>query len=85
MIIQTKINGVVFDLEVDSVTLPQKYTRHGGAFDRGSADAYYGRPYSPHYYAGDTGSSERVEFNEMTPEERGAYDFGYTTETDRKD
>lgn len=34
--------------------------RHGGAFDRGSADSYYGRPRNPHYYIGDTYSSDRV-------------------------
>jgi len=32
--------------------------RHGGPYDRGSADSYYQRGYNPHYYKGDTGSSE---------------------------
>jgi hypothetical protein len=31
-------------------------TRHGGPYDRGSADAYYGRPFNPHYFLGATGS-----------------------------
>lgn len=35
-------------------------SRHGGAFDRGRADSYYGRPSNPHYYIGDTYSSDRV-------------------------
>jgi hypothetical protein len=34
--------------------------RHGGAYDRGSADSYYGRPCQPHYYLGDTYSSPKV-------------------------
>lgn len=51
--------------------------RHGGPYDRGSADSYYGRPYSPHYYLGDTGSSKRVELSAMTPDEIVAYTAGY--------
>jgi hypothetical protein len=34
--------------------------RHGGAFDRGSADSYYRRPRSPHYFEGDTYSSAMI-------------------------
>ena len=56
----------------------KKYdARHGGAFDRGSADAYYGRPEHPHYYVGDTGMSERITEERMTPEELEAYYAGY--------
>ena len=50
-------------------------SRHGGCFDRGSADSYYGRPINPHYYVGDTGSSEKV--TELTPSEKEAYLAGY--------
>lgn len=35
--------------------------RHGGAWDRGSADAQCGRDYNPHYYRGASYSSELVE------------------------
>ena len=35
-------------------------TRHGGPFDRGSADSYYGRPKQPHFYVGATAMSERI-------------------------
>jgi hypothetical protein len=52
-------------------------TRHGGPYDRGSADSYYGRPRSPHYYVGNTGSSERVELKDMTEDEIVAYYAGY--------
>lgn len=47
--------------------MPKKiYTRHGGPFDRGSADYYYGRDFDPHYYIGDTGNSSRVMLDSLT-------------------
>jgi hypothetical protein len=52
-------------------------TRHGSPYDRGSADSYYCRPYNPHYYKGDTGTSERVSLKDMTPEEIVAYTAGF--------
>lgn len=51
--------------------------RHGGPYDRGSADKYYEREYNPHYYVGDTAMSERVELKDMTPEQIAAYTAGY--------
>ena len=51
--------------------------RHGGPFDRGSADAYYGRLMDPHYYVRDTGTSTRIGFYDMTDEEVEAYNAGY--------
>ena len=51
--------------------------RHGGPYDRGSADSYYQRSYNPHYYVGDTYSSPRVETENMTPEEIVAYTKGF--------
>ena len=50
-------------------------TRHGGPFDRGSADSYYHRPRNPHYYVEGTGTSDRV--TELTPAEVQAYLAGY--------
>lgn len=70
---QTLLKTVTFD------------KRHGGPFDRGSADAYYHRSYNPHYFKGDTYSSEKVEMHHMTEAEITAYTFGYENETDRKD
>lgn len=55
----------------------EEFTRHGGAFDRGSADSYYHRPKSPHYYVDGTGTSEKVEEANMTREEVAAYHAGY--------
>lgn len=57
--------------------------RHGGPFDRGSADAYYGRPADPHKYPGPTGVGERIKLTD--PEEIADYMLGYETTTDRKD
>lgn len=51
--------------------------RHGGAFDRGGADSYYRRGFTPHYYTGGTYQSNRVELADMTPEEIVAYTKGY--------
>ena len=53
--------------------------RHGGAFDRGSADSYYGREPDPHYYVGDTSMTPRVTEADMTPEEIQAYMAGYNS------
>ncbi len=51
--------------------------RHGGPWDRGSADSYYGRGFRPHYYKGGTYQSERVNEYQMTAEELAAYKVGY--------
>lgn len=60
-------------------------TRHGGPFDRGAADAYYGRPAIPHYFVGNTYSSPKVTADKMTAEEIDAYYEGFNTTSDRKD
>jgi hypothetical protein len=62
---------------------PQYDRRHGGPYDRGSADAYYHRTPSPHYYVGATYSSEKV--TDLTSEEVAAYMAGYDECTDRKE
>ena len=59
--------------------------RHGGPYDRGHADKYYGRGPSPHYYVGATYSSERVDRSNMTEAEIEAYMFGYNSCEDEKD
>jgi hypothetical protein len=52
-------------------------TRHGGPYDRGSADSYFNRGYDPHYYQGASKMSPRVELKDMTAEEIVAYTAGY--------
>jgi len=51
--------------------------RHGGPFDRGGADYFYGRGYNPHFYKGGTYTSDRVEMDDMTLAEITAYNVGY--------
>ena len=69
-----------------TTTSASKYdTRHGGPYDRGAADYYYWREAKPHYYKGGSYSTDRVEIEDMTPEEVSAYRAGYKEETDRKD
>lgn len=59
--------------------------RHGSPYDRGSADRYYGRPYNPHYYKGDSYMSEYVSMAGMTQEEITEYMAGWNEEWDRKE
>ena len=59
--------------------------RHGSPEDRGSADKYYGRAYDPHYYVGDSYSSERVEGARLTVEDCRLYIKGWNEQTDLKD
>jgi hypothetical protein len=59
--------------------------RHGGPYDRGTADSYYRRRFNPHYYVGDTGSSPRVPLASMTPDEIVAYTAGYEDNEDSGD
>jgi hypothetical protein len=58
-------NGVVYD------------ARHGGPFDRGTADSYYGRLREPHYYHKDTGNSTLFSEHLMLTDEIAAYHAGY--------
>jgi hypothetical protein len=51
--------------------------RHGGPWDRGSADAWYGREFNPHYFVGDTHNSPKIEMAQMTAAEITAYTAGY--------
>jgi hypothetical protein len=52
-------------------------TRHGGPFDRGSADSYYHRGISPHFYVEGTSTSPRIEKGEMTAAQIEEYLAGY--------
>jgi hypothetical protein len=55
------------------------------AEDRGSADAYYGRRFNPHYLVPNEFGGHVCEVvNEGTPEYE-AYKNGYCNEHDRKD
>ena len=56
---------------------PNYDTRHGGPFDRGSADSWYSRPFNPHYYVGGSYDSQPIQARDMTPAEIVAYAAGY--------
>lgn len=51
--------------------------RHGGPFDRGTCDSYYGRGYNPHYFVGDSYNSPCVEMAQMTAREIVEYTMGF--------
>lgn len=55
--------------------------RHGGPYDRGKADYYYGREFQPHYMVfpniDDTLKGIRIERAGMTLEDLQAYEAGY--------
>ena len=51
--------------------------RHGGPYDRGSADAYYRRDRDAHYFKGATGVSDEVMQDQMTTDQIEAYNAGY--------
>ncbi len=51
--------------------------RHGGPFDRGSADSWYSRRRDPHYYVGGTAVSDKVEAKDMSAAEISEYMAGY--------
>lgn len=59
-----KLKGPQFDRE-----------RHGGLFDRGSADSYYHRGRDPHWYPEGTGRGAKVA--NLTKEEVAEYMAGY--------
>ena len=62
--------------------------RHGGPWDRGSADSYYSRPGVPHYYVGGTGHGDPIKKADMTVAEIEAYHAGYDyneSVSDKKD
>lgn len=52
-------------------------TRHGGPYDRGSADSFYSRGSRPHYYVGGTATSDEIRGEEMSLLEMKAYFAGY--------
>jgi hypothetical protein len=61
---------------IDAKAIAEKFTRHGGAFDRGSADSYYHRKPNPHYFAGNTYVGDPIVAGPGSPEYE-AYMMGY--------
>lgn len=65
--------GIDYDVTFEK----SETVRHGGPFDRGSADSYYHRGERPHYYIGASITSERVEKDDMTEQELLEYYAGF--------
>jgi hypothetical protein len=51
--------------------------RHGGPFDRGSADSWYRRSPDPHYWTHGSYHGERIGHNRMSEQEISDYYEGY--------
>lgn len=58
---------------------------HGSPADRGSSDAYYGRPPRPHWHPSGAYIGERIDRDDMTPEQIKEYHKGYDNQIDRKE
>jgi hypothetical protein len=58
--------------------------KHGGPYDRGSADCYYRRDFDPHWYPEGTGNGPRIKIEKGTPEYE-AYRQGYYDQADSGD
>ena len=56
--------------------------RHGGLYDRGSCDSYYGRGKNPHWYPEGTYNGEKV--INLTDAEVEEYNLGYDENFDFK-
>jgi hypothetical protein len=72
--------GHDIDVLVEKIVTPCQ--RHGGPYDRGSADSYYRRGKRPHYYTEDTHNSDKVEEANMTAQEIYEYLQGYDDNED---
>lgn len=75
-------SGVQENMNMD-MSLTMEGEAHGSPYDRGHADAYYGRKKSPHKYPEGTYNGEAV--TDLTPEELKAYNAGYDECNDFKD
>ena len=87
----TEGSGVDEAITDKTLHLPTKHNkdlgvskRHGSAEDRGSADSYYSRPFTPHYYVKDSYNSLRIELEPTDPGYK-LYKKGYQEQVNRKD
>ena len=51
--------------------------RHGGPYDRGSADSYYGRRRRPHYFKGGSYKTEEIPEYRMSKQQIAEYNLGF--------
>ena len=57
------------------MVVAEKHKNHGGLYDRGTADSYYGRGPKPHYWPDGTYNGSPV--NALTSHEEKIYMAGY--------
>jgi hypothetical protein len=70
--------------ETDTVSDEAQFSReHGSLYDRGAADAYYGRSRDPHWYP--QGSLRGEKISDLNEKEIEEYNKGYNECTDSKD
>lgn len=67
-----------------TVCMKNKIHRHGSPYDRGSADAWYGRKIQPHYYVGASYTTARINEDKMTDKQIDSYLQGYEEQKERK-
>mgnify|MGYP006267312041 CR=1 FL=1 len=58
-------------------TFMEVNARHGGPYDRGSADSYYRRGRRPHFFSDATYASDEITEQYMTKQQIAEYNFGY--------
>jgi len=63
--------GIIYD-----ATFGTELTRHGGPFDRGSADSYYRRTPEPHYWPEGTGCGYKTVGKSLTQDDIDEYYAG---------
>lgn len=74
-------DGVTYDITWGD----SEVIRHGGPWDRGSADSYYRRGFKPHYFLGATYQGTKVEKENMTAEEIAQYAAGHAYNEEQGD
>ena len=72
-------------LRLNYVPIGAMDQKHGSPWDRGHADAYYGRSFDPHYWSEGSYRGDRTEMKDMPPEEIVLYTRGYNDCDSRKD
>ena len=68
--------------DFDEIDLKDR-ERHGGPFDRGGAESYYGRPINPHWWPNGTGHGFYIPLKEGD-EGYDEYMAGYRENSDAK-
>jgi hypothetical protein len=79
-----RINGATMRDALAHLGYGNNLAGHGSAPDRGSADAYYGRPRRPHCRMRLHMAGVEITEAQMTTEEIAAYNEAYQSETERK-